>query len=160
VITPDGTTPLDQVRVWLRDLAESYEPTNCPVCGQRVQIYKRGVHARMARDLIKLHLAGPQGEWLYLPNVLGINGGDTAKLVYWLLIESDEGVREDGSNRVGWWRVTDLGRDFVRGSLAIPKQARVYNQRFLGYVDRETKITIKDALGKEFNYDELMMGDQ
>jgi hypothetical protein len=113
----------------------------------------------MARSLIAMYHVVPQGEWFYLPGTLKgrLNfGGDATKSVYWKLIEEDNGTRDDGSSRSGWWRVTDRGRDFVRNLIGIPKYARIYDGHLLGFEGEDVRIT--DALGTKFDYNELMQG--
>jgi hypothetical protein len=52
--------------------------------------------------------------------------------------------------------VTRLGARFVRGEIRIAKYARVYNGRCLGLEGEP--VDIRDALGTQFNYSELMAG--
>ena len=75
---------------------------------------------------------------------------------YWGLMEQADGQREDGSNRVGWWRLTMLGQEFVMRRTTVPQYARVYNGRCLGLVG--DPVDIRTALGTKFNYDDLMRG--
>lgn len=160
--------PLDktvrEAREELRPLSKSKDGGTCPVCTQHVQVYPRTIHSTMARALILMHrhaLTSPEpGGWLNLPELLkrtglGERGSDTRKLRYWDLIEQMEGTREDGSPRTGWWRVTPLGHQFVRGHALVPKRAHVFNERLLG-LDDSTLVSIRDCLGKKFDYDELM----
>lgn len=68
------------------------------------------------------------------------------------------GSREDGSARVGDYRVTEMGRAFVRGEIAVPKHLYIYNNAVLEVEDAAPvkQIKIREAFGKRFNYDELM----
>lgn len=85
-------------------------------------------------------------------------GGDEAKARYWNLIEAMPNVRrDDGSDRVGWWRLTAQGISFVRNEIVIAKHARIYDGRCLG-LDNTQLVSIIDVLGKRFNYRELMDG--
>lgn len=167
----DEPDPLPPVPWWARDLSliQAQEVlrgllddgTRCPCCGQLAKIYKRRVHATMARGLIMMHRAAPSGDWFYLPDVLRAlgrsRGGDEAKCVYWGLIEEDPAGRDDGSSRAGWWRVTELGRRFTFGYTSIPKYARIYDGRCLGF--EGDLVDIRDALGAKFNYRALMDGE-
>ena len=145
---------LRDARRELRKLVD--EGHECPCCRQFVKAYKRKVHASMAAGLIRAYKhAGT--EFSYLPDTLSHRqNADFAKLAYWLLIEAEEGTREDGSKRTGRWRVTPFGEMFVLNRETIPKTARVYNKRCLSLSGEQ--VTIKDALGKTFNYEELMRG--
>lgn len=82
------------------------------------------------------------------------NTGDITKLRYWNLIEEDLRVREDGSKRAGYWKITELGREFAEGKVAVQSHAKVFNAKCYGLEGEP--ISIQDALGNKFNYDELM----
>ena len=149
--SPDCT--IAEARSWLRELVD--DGAHCPVCTQFAKTYRRKIHATMARDLI--HVYRKVGtDWFHV-RVIGGHPGDFAKLVYWRLIEPDEGVREDGSTRTGWWRITHAGVAWLSGRTRLPKYARIYDGRCMNlYGDPQT---IRDALGARFNYDELMRGE-
>jgi hypothetical protein len=68
------------------------------------------------------------------------------------------GERDDGSKRVGWWRVTERGEEWVMNRVSVPARARVYDSRLLNLDATEGYVTIIDALGKNFDYRELMDG--
>lgn len=155
-MTSDDFT-LEQAKQWLRDRIDDGD--HCPCCGQFAKVYKRAIHATMARALITMHLAAPAGEWFYLPDILKgrLNfGGDASKAVYWGLIEEDGETRDDGSTRTGWWRLTDQGRLYVLGQLKIPKYARIYDGRRLGFAG--DLVDIHHAISAKFDYDKLMQG--
>jgi hypothetical protein len=144
---------LGEARNWLRERVDEGE--SCPLCSQFAKVYRRKIHSTMARDLIRLYREVGADEWVHVPTVLGSSGGDLAKTVYWGLIEELPGVREDGSTRVGWWSITQLGKFYVLGRVLVPKYARIYNGRLLDLVG--DRVGIQDALGDKFNYSELMM---
>lgn len=151
--------PLAEARALLRTLVA--DGCICPCCTQNAQVYSRPLHAGMARQLLTIYRTVGT-DWAYLPDVLaalarsGAGSGDVAKLRYWGLLEQQEGVRDDGSNRTGHWRVTLAGREWVLGRTTVPQRALVYNRKLLRLTG--DPITIRDALGKKFNYDELMAG--
>ncbi len=95
------TMTLKDARAQLRGLAD--HGAFCPLCQQNVKVYKRTIHASMARGLIRFY-RHVGSDWGFLPDVLdGIGeNADFGKLRYWGLVEHDEGQREDGSNRNGW----------------------------------------------------------
>lgn len=126
----------------------------CPVCTQLCKVYKRKVHATMARTLIAMYRQGKR-DWVYLPDIPQ-KSRDSTGMAWWKLIEEENVVRPDGG-RAGWWRVTEVGEKWLTEQIGIPKYAKVYDGRCLGY-DRSEYQTIRDALGTRFNYDELMAG--
>lgn len=140
---------LAQAKEWLLERIES--GAECPCCTQFAKVYKRKIHRAMARDLILMwRYAGRN--WFRLPDVAP--NGDNAKFQHWGLIEPGSGVREDGSDRTGWWRFTDAGEYWVLGWTTVPKFARLYDGRSLGLIG--DRVSIRDALGDKFDYDELM----
>lgn len=142
---------LGEARDAMRDLVE--EGHNCPVCTQFAKVYRRRIHATMARELIAFWREAGR-DWCYLPDSVVARGGDMVKVRYWGMIEEDDGVREDGSKRTGWWRVTELGERWILGRATVPMYARIYNGRRLGLVGQP--VNIRDALGRKFDYGELM----
>ena len=76
-------------------------------------------------------------------------------MVHWRMIEAKHGeLREDGSPRNGFYKITQLGVDFVDRRVEVPEYVILYAERLLGV--SEKMATIDKALGKRFNYAELM----
>lgn len=127
---------------------------DCPTCGQRVQLYRRSLYGTIVAALMKMHAAGGAKEYVHVPTVTKM-GGDTAKLRWWGLIEPKAGDRVDGSPRNGQWKVTQAGVDFIRGRTRLPSHALT----LLGTVlrlDDDKSVSVHDALGKKFDYQELI----
>ena len=147
-------TPFGRARDWLSSRMHKGYKSECPLCGQDVQIYRRTISASMARGLIAVYNAGPVGTPVCFPEIRPQKeAADDAKLAYWGLIEKVDVERQDG-NRGGWWALTESGSEFVRGSITVPHFAVVYNKTLL-YLEGEQK-TIQDCLGKGFRLDRLM----
>jgi len=70
------------------------------------------------------------------------------------LLEKKKENREDGSNRNGYYKITGRGIAFIIGEFTVKESVLIYNNTVEGFEGKE--ITIKDALGVRFNYDELM----
>lgn len=129
-------------------------------------MYDRPITNSMAYVLILLHrVFQTQKDWLHVPSYLtqmsamgsAARGGDWVKLRYWGLIEGKKGERKDKSKRVGLYKITEEGHKFAKGEIKIPKYARIYNKKFLGFVVKET-TSIQECLDTEFNYEDLMAG--
>lgn len=159
-LRPDTT--LREAQAWLRDNVD--DGVTCPLCGQFAKVYRRKINAGIARVLIAMYRKAGD-DWVYLPYIDSTGrepihvsrSGEMCIARYWGLIEQMPGEREDGSSRVGWWRLTGRGCAFVRNEIRIPKYARIYASRCLN-LDAEQTVTIVDALGTKFNYWELMAG--
>lgn len=146
---------LGDARSRLRSLVD--DGARCPLCRQFAKVYRRPLHASMARALVAIYRAqgleyGVPGDYLDRPAFT-----NAALLRHWALLEPEAGQRDDGSRRTGRWRVTALGAEFVRGEATVPKYARVYNGRCLG-LEGEA-LTIAGALGEPFDYSALMRQD-
>lgn len=160
---------LDEARAWLQ--ANLREGETCPCCGQFAKIYKRPLNASMALALILMEKRfRTDDSWLHVPSFLADGNlspkmkaairGDWAKLKYWGLLEESPLERPDGSDRAGFYKITNLGRDFVGARVSVAKYVFLYNQTLLGLSDGNyapAELTwIVDALGEKFNYAELM----
>lgn len=145
------------------------EGCQCKICDQHVKLYKRNFNSAMSIVMIKIAketkaLEGFQtSSWIQVenllkddPNIPSTVRGDFPKAVHWGLLEKMQGERDDGSNRMGWYHITQKGEDFVNGKITIPKWVKLYNNEVVGFA--EEHINIQKALGTKFNYQELMNG--
>jgi hypothetical protein len=156
--------PLYAVREQVME--DRHAGTTCPACGQYAKVYRRKLTAATAAVLIRMYRMTTNDPltYIYLPSLREVNkGGDVAKARFWGLIDAptEAYVREDGSPRIGMWRLTPLGRSFVEGQVVVPKYALIYNGELLGLEDDEMEdeaVTIRDVLGTRFDYRALMQG--
>lgn len=134
----------------------------CPCCGQNAKVYKRKFHSGMARDVIvfyrhtrKTSSKNPSG-WFKATDVLmeaGAQRADYDKLVLWDLLERGDEKKDDG-NSAGMFRLTGDGIGFVEGTVVVASHVLIYNGRMLAFSEED--IGIRDALGRKFDYSELM----
>jgi hypothetical protein len=158
---------LEEAKKWLR--THFSKGATCPCCNQFVKLYKRSLNKSCAYVLLLMacYFRGDQvEEWLHVPSYIAemvsdhprraaAVRGDWAKLKFWGLIEEKPDVRADGSPRVGYWKLTPLGRQFVARQVKVPSHVYIYNGEAL-HRPVEQQISIDDALGTEFSYDEIM----
>ena len=130
---------------------------NCPCCKRYAQIYKRRIHATVAYQLIKLLSLGGFSNYVHTNKLVPANQssiGDFSKAKYFGLIE--EKANADSSKRTsGYWKLTNLGMDFVRGFEKIPSYVLIFDDCVIEFDDE--MISITDCLGDKFNYSELML---
>ena len=152
---------LKQAKQQVQDNLEKGD--HCPCCGQFAKLYKRKLNSAMVAALVlinKYFKENPDAEWLHVENYLkSLNipaavRGDFPKLRHWGLLEAKTGIREDGSKRVGLYKVTLRGQAFLSGILKVPSRVHLYNQEVLGFSGKE--IRVEKALGNKFRYSELM----
>lgn len=155
-MTFDDDITLGEARDILRGLVD--DGHRCPCCTQFAKVYRFRINASMAVAAIRIWRKGGT-EWvdvsaMGLPHNLHAH---LSKLRFWGILDKPEDMqREDGSSRVGIWRVTDRGAGWIAGRVSVPSHARIYDNRCLGLVGDPTAI--RDALGQRFSYDELMRG--
>lgn len=140
-----------------RELADQLEEgSRCPCCDQHAQVYRWSLYATAARALIHLYRIGRTDTFVESKEVkLPGQGSRMSELRHWELVEQESERRPDGG-KSGFWCVTPLGEEFVLGRATIPRYVYVYSGRVL-WVGGEPR-TIRDALGRRFNYDEMMAG--
>mgnify|MGYP000306415011 CR=1 FL=1 len=134
------------------------EGTECPCCGQFVKKYKTNLNSSMVYALILIAKA-PDG-WLHVEDhfvdigckLKGVHG----KLKHWGLIRQKPNDDQPEKNKTGYWRITQKGRDFVNNIVTVPQYVWLFNNKQYGF--SENHVTIQQALGKKFNYEELMNG--
>lgn len=133
--------------------------TYCTHCGRWAQKYRKVLGEPVAKFLIKLYVAQQHHDRYYTTRELypGDNKASTEGVIarFWGLIDVAD-THNSGNAPVGSYHLTDLGRRFVMGVEHVKSHAYTYNSEFLG-LDGHL-ISIRDALGKKFNYDDLMAG--
>lgn len=135
------------------DRLETGELFRCIVCNQHSKIYDRKIFTTMARHLIVAYRKHGT-DWFMKNRTIKDQSGNWGKLALWGLIEEDTRRKEDGG-RSGQWRVTELGERFALGLVRVPRTIRTYNAE-IWEVILDPTVSIQDALGDEFNYNELM----
>lgn len=152
-------TTIAEAKEYLREHAK--KGVDCPVCNQRVQIYERLIYSSLALSLIRLYWLtreNPNKPYFHISDFT-IDGktiaGDFSKFRYWgLAVEKEKDASDTTRRTSGYWAITEKGKDFLLGKISVPKRAVIYNSRCLGF--SEEKATIQEALGKDFNYQDLM----
>lgn len=150
---------LDTLAEAQKAITEAFEEggMNCPCCGRFVKLYPRHLNAGLAVALIHMaRFSRRTGKrWVNISDIK-VRGGDYAKLRYWgLIVQAVEQDTRAGA-RSGTWCVTDLGFSFVDNQYTVCRTAWVYDKQCLLVSGEQVSIT--DALGKKFDYDELMSG--
>lgn len=141
-----------QGKAWLRAKLSTGAP--CPLCTQHAQTYRRKINSGMARSLIHMYRTAGTG-WVHV-KVIGAGSREEGKLAYWGLVEEQLGTGLHGG-RAGYWRVTHKGVAFIRKEIRVPKYARIYNGKVVGF-DHAGGTDIIEALGTRFDYDDLLKG--
>lgn len=132
----------------------------CPHCGSFCKRYYRKMNANMCIVMIALFNKKKFG-FVKIEEFMRVNGfkrsGDFPYLVHWGFLEKMEGKREDGSSKNGFYKLTEMGREFVLGKRSAMQTVILFNGKHEGFEGEF--VNIKEALGKQFRYDELMKGE-
>lgn len=131
----------------------------CPCCGQHVKMYKRKLNSGMALFLMGLYKLTCKSMPMFYSNkqIMEKMNINTSSLDYSVMKHFDliaPRVSELGKKDSGYWMITAKGVRFAAGHDSINKHVFLYNNKRQGFSD-ET-ITIKEALGSKFDYEELM----
>jgi hypothetical protein len=140
-------------------MSDREKGTRCPCCDQYAKIYNRKLNSAMARSLILVdkYFSMPDAEeHLHVERYLTkyTRATDFYKLRFWGLIEAKDRSIVDGIPNAGYWKMTQLGKDFVRDLVRVPARVAIYNDSFMGH--STDTINITEALGQKFDYIELM----
>lgn len=158
---------LDQLRIEYFEKARG-KGTVCKCCDRFGRIQNRSLHVATALTLFRMYHydTGHPGEWLMVEDYLKDNfkvkrDGDFHKMRFWGLIDKFKGERPDGSKRVGLYRITEMGKQFVRREITIWREVYTYDDQVLGFSDGQNGsprewVSIDDCLRQKFSYTELM----
>jgi hypothetical protein len=170
-------TTLAEARVELQSKLD--KGTVCPCCDRHTQVYHRKITSAMAYGLILLYRATRLGfseleidkdlnmffgihieEYFKSLKIPSSIRGDVPKLRYWELItpRMETSKSKDGNPNSGYYSITPKGTAFVTGNLLLPSHIKVYNNKMVGLSEKSKNISIQQALGSKFNYNELMGG--
>lgn len=133
------------------------EGYTCECCGMFIKRYFRSFNSNMALALIALYKNKEKG-YVHVENTLAEMGykrcGDASYLQHYKFITSFPEKREDGSNRNGYYKITDIGILFVENKSTAPEKFIMFKGKHEGFEGEQ--INILKALNKKFNYNELM----
>jgi len=141
------------------DIRQGWETPSgaiCPCCAQLVKLYQRQIYYAPAKALIELyHLNRVEPGFHHLRELNpDIGGSDFSKLKHWGLIEK-EPINDDPKKRTsGMWKITPLGELFVEDRAKVHKYAHIFNDNL--EMMSGPAVGIREVLGKDFDYSELM----
>jgi len=143
-------------------LAARTKAIRCPCCDKNVKVYRRKFNSGMALTMIYTYPLFNQysGKFLdvlhYCAKYHNYIAGEIGKLVWWGLMERQSVESETGGKGSGKYRMTPKGFQFTLNKRTVPSHAIEYLSNVESFVGDE--ITIEQALGRHFNYRELMRG--
>lgn len=140
----------------LRQLKEDWEETICgdggfcPVCGKFGKVYRYKLSQALVLALKWIADHGQEEGWVDVQTTgprWMLRSKTYPLLAHWKMIEAQ-------NSRSGVWRVAKPGKDFIGGSVLVPKAVFVYDNRVLA-LDAET-TSFRGCFGVKFDFEELM----
>lgn len=147
--------------------------TDCPCCTRHARRQHRALGCGPARWLIELIYLSEDGEARSTGEILkslkgnNVSGSDATSILplYGLIVAAPdpktvENPPPPGSKNIpkgrtsGFWKSTKLGRAFALDKIKVPE--RIVTCLGVPEAFEGDPVSIKDALGKKFNYDEIM----
>jgi len=132
----------------------------CDCCGGKTKLYRRKLNSGMAAALCWL-VANHDLEFAHIAQGAGIiilRNRDYSKMELWGLMEQQH--NNDPAKRTsGVWKATAAGKDFALRKTRAASHVYVLSpgQKVLGWESTTTNVI--EALGKHFDYQELMLTD-
>ena len=140
---------------------------HCPVCDRWGKLYRRGISANMARQLVWLCQQTPREDgWIDVQNTAPkwlLRAPQIGTLRHWNMVtdapvaeskSKSKSKRKSKARSAGLWKPTAIGLEFAYNRISVPKYKYVYNDTVF---DTEgPDVTILDCIGEHFDYNELM----
>ena len=147
--------PVVNLRKELASIRSKGESTRCKVCDQHVKEYRKSLSSNSARFLFSLVSVSKTKKdgWVHHTDCI-YQSRNYPEVAYWGLAYTKKDASKDKKTS-GFWRPTQLGVDFIKNKIKIPKYVHVYNAKVVRIDDSE-KVSIIDSLGSKFNYSDLM----
>jgi hypothetical protein len=145
---------------FMEKLRAGYEG-DCPCCGRYSKVYHRTLHTTVAVQLIVMYriITSPGRHTSEYIDANEIQKrfkrvvGDLSKAKYWGLIVAKDHTPDDKRSS-GFWRMTELGIEFVKGGVKIKKYAHIYDDKVLDATG--ALVSIEDCLQNKYSYADLM----
>lgn len=116
---------LSDSRDWIA--AHRGKGVDCPVCDRKVKEYSRPINRAQALAITRMYVAAGT-DYVNVRNLKSQRGYGTAdknneisKLAHWGLVQ-----QHPDPKRGGTWRVTELGGQWVRGQIKVPRNVIIY----------------------------------
>jgi hypothetical protein len=136
-------------------IASGTKGTHCQACGQLAKKWRFRFHSTMARYLILLvRKYEATGDYAHVRELQDRENYCISMARKWGLVESEP--HTPGVRGTGRWRPTQDGIDFARNRSKIWSHVFFFDDKVLGHTGK--MISIVEALGKKFDYAELING--
>lgn len=122
-------TTLYAAREELFEKVNGGKRVTCPCCDKSAAYYSK--YLCWASCAI-LEWLDQQSDWAKPSDLSHRTGSGAALLRHWGLAVSKVPVSKGRGGDSGLWKITELGRQFVKGQISMPESVRIYNGKALG----------------------------
>lgn len=119
-----------------------------PLTSKPIQIYRHAIFRAQVTALSRLQeITDEMGvTYVHVKRFTSRKDGAFAKLILWDLVEPlKPASRYDREACDGKWKITTRGRQFLAGTLRVPRQVAVLLGVRIGYVDERDTIIVGDV---------------
>lgn len=146
---------LEEAKKYLRENFE--KGVDCPACGKFCKLYKYTILGETSAALIRLYKLSD--DWHHVREFADTGDGRRRasrwpELRFWGLVVLKNEEQPSKKHTSGYWKITEKGRLFVEGKLAVRKHMLFYDKKPRGFAGDH--ITIRETFKNEFDYQELM----
>ncbi|MFA6118098.1 MAG: hypothetical protein WC729_29195 [Sphingomonas sp.] len=167
-IFPNPHSSLQEAREWTEQ-EKWKDGAICPCCAQPAKVYPWKLIFRTAvglRDFYRLDRLTP-GRYWHRADAMRVSthpdlyqSGAVVMGHRWELLEEKSGTpeseaEEEDKFKDGFWRITQLGRDFVEDKVKMPKTLLLYNNKVVGRIDHPL-VSFSDSLSVKFSRKQMM----
>jgi len=129
---------------------------HCPCCDRWGKWYQRGINYTMAAGTVWLAVMSADGEWIEVPKrgprwMVVSNQFPTMR--WWGLVERNVPMPGEDKKFTGFWRATELGKQWAAGKVKVPKYVWTYNNTVMEF--EEPMVLVSECL-ENFSYKEVM----
>ena len=152
-ITFDGLS-VEEARLFV--LQNYNRGVRCPCCNTWVKVWRKPLVHTAVYELIQLYLKwrNNRSEMVHISE-FSKQRSNFYTLQYWGLVQGSE--RIPGKRTAGMWRPTEKGLKFIHNEILIHSHVETRDNKIVRFSGE--LIGIRKALGKKFDYDELMQYD-
>lgn len=143
--TPSPHDTIAHSRQWLSE--NRGKGVTCPSCLRKVKEYERPINRAQALALVAMYVNSTT-DWTDVRSLrtrirsgVADKNNEISKLAHWGLVQQHPYVRKGG-----WWRVTNLGAQWVRGEISVPSTIFLYQAELTGH--GTSTVMLQDVLEK------------
>lgn len=127
----------------------------CPCCDRKGKYNAFLITRKNAQALVWMYYNGDQDGWVNTANNAPrdfMRAKTFTNMRYWGLIEPYPNDDKDKRGS-GYWRITNTGVKYLKGEIALPQKAYIYNRTLMGYGEKQ--IFFSDCFKEYFKLDEI-----